>query len=359
MSVLHPRNRQSADAAFPAPDDPAARGAGALHPGRTMTAVVQDEYGPAERVLRVERMPVPVPGEREVLVRVAAAGVDRGVWHLMAGLPYPIRLAGFGLRRPKARVRGADVAGRVEAVGPGVEGFAPGDEVFGIGAGSFAEFVICPAAKLAARPTELSPEQAAAVPVSGLTALQAVRDHGRAAAGHRVLILGASGGVGSFAVQIAVAFGAHVTGVSSAGKAALVAGLGADRVLDYATEDFSAGGERYDVIIDTGGHASLRRLRRALTRTGTLVIVGSETGGRWLGGTDRQLRAMALSPFVPQTLGTFVASENAADLVVLADLVRSGAVTPAVDRVFPLEHAAAAIRYLVDGKARGKVVLAG
>ncbi|MFD3443548.1 NAD(P)-dependent alcohol dehydrogenase [Microbacteriaceae bacterium 4G12] len=326
-------------------------------PARTMTAVVQDEYGPADRVLRVERVPVPVPAEGEVLVRVAAAGVDRGVWHLLAGLPYPIRLAGFGLRRPRTRVRGADVAGRVEAVGPGVDAFSPGDEVFGIGAGSFAEFVLCPAAKLAARPAQLSPKQAAAVPVSGLTALQAVRDQGRVAVGHRVLVVGASGGVGSFAVQIAKAFGAHVTGVSSAGKASLVTGLGADRVIDYAAEDFSAGSERYDVIIDTGGHASLRRLRRALTRTGTLVIVGSETGGRWLGGTDRQLRAMALSPFVPQKLGTFVASENAADLRVLADLVRSGAVMPAVDRAFPLEDAPAAIGYLLAGRARGKVVL--
>jgi NADPH:quinone reductase-like Zn-dependent oxidoreductase len=290
-------------------------------------------------------------------VRVVAAGVDRGVWHLMAGMPYALRLAGFGIRRPKRPVRGADVAGRVEAVGPGVEGFAAGDEVFGIGTGSFAEYVVCPVAKLAPKPEQLSFVQAAAMPVSGLTALQAVRDHGRVTAGQRVLVLGASGGVGSYVVQIAKAFGAHVTGVSSAGKASLVAEIGADRVIDYSAEDFADGREHYDVIIDTGGNTPLRRLRRALTRTGTLVIVGSETGGRWLGGTNRQLRATAISPFVAQKLGTFLASENAADLRVLADLVRSGAVTPAIDRTFPLAEAAAAVTYLVNGQARGKVAL--
>jgi NADPH:quinone reductase-like Zn-dependent oxidoreductase len=335
-------------------DQPAAK---APNPGRTMDAIVQYEYGPAERVLRLERMPVPVPAEGEVLVRVVAAGVDRGVWHLMAGMPYALRLAGFGIRRPKRPVRGADVAGRVEAVGPGVEGFAAGDEVFGIGTGSFAEYVVCPVAKLAPKPEQLSFVQAAAMPVSGLTALQAVRDHGRVTAGQRVLVLGASGGVGSYVVQIAKAFGAHVTGVSSAGKASLVAEIGADRVIDYSAEDFADGREHYDVIIDTGGNTPLRRLRRALTRTGTLVIVGSETGGRWLGGTNRQLRATAISPFVAQKLGTFLASENAADLRVLADLVRSGAVTPAIDRTFPLAEAAAAITYLVNGQARGKVAL--
>jgi NADPH:quinone reductase-like Zn-dependent oxidoreductase len=335
-------------------DQPAAK---APNPGRTMDAIVQYEYGPAERVLRLERMPVPVPAEGEVLVRVAAAGVDRGVWHLMAGMPYALRLAGFGIRRPKRPVRGADVAGRVEAVGPGVEGFAAGDEVFGIGTGSFAEYVVCPVAKLAPKPEQLSFVQAAAMPVSGLTALQAVRDHGRVTAGQRVLVLGASGGVGSYVVQIAKAFGAHVTGVSSAGKASLVAEIGADRVIDYSAEDFADGREHYDVIIDTGGNTPLRRLRRALTRTGTLVIVGSETGGRWLGGTNRQLRATAISPFVAQKLGTFLASENAADLRVLADLVRSGAVTPAIDRTFPLAEAAAAVTYLVNGQARGKVAL--
>ena len=272
MSVHQRQDRSAAEAAIPA---------------QTMTAIVQHEYGPADRVLRLERVPVPVPAEGEVLVRVAAAGLDRGVWHLMTGLPYPVRLAGFGIRRPKFPVRGADVAGRVEAVGPGVEGFGPGDEVFGIGAGSFAEYVVCPAAKLAAKPERLSFVQAAAMPVSALTALQAVRDHGRVAAGQRVLVIGASGGVGSYAVQIAKAFGAHVTGVASAAKASLVTEVGADRVIDYAAEDFADGRERYDVILDTGGHTPLRRLRRALTRTGTLVIVGSETGGRWLGGRWR------------------------------------------------------------------------
>jgi NADPH:quinone reductase-like Zn-dependent oxidoreductase len=324
---------------------------------RTMTAIVRREYGPPERVLRVEQRDVPSPAEGEVLVRVRAAGVDRGVWHLLAGLPYPIRLAGFGFRRPKNPALGSEVAGVVEAVGPGVTAFAPGDEVFGIGKGSFAEYVVCAVAKLAQKPGRLSFDEAAAMSVSALTALQAVRDRAHVSAGQNVLVIGASGGVGSFALQIAKAFGAEVTGVCSTAKVALVASLGADRVLDYSVDDFADGQRRYDVILDTGGQSSLRRLRRALTPTGTLVIVGSETGGRWLGGLDRQLRAAAINPFVRQKLGTFVASENAADLRVLAELVESGAVMPAVDRTFPLIEAAAAIGYLTDGRARGKVVL--
>ena len=329
---------------------------GAAQP-TTMLAMVQDEYGEAEDVLRLEQVDRPRIADGEVLVRVSAAGVDRGVWHMVAGLPYPIRLAGFGLRRPRNRVPGMDVAGRVEAVGKGVTKLRPGDEVFGVSVGSFAEYARAKESTLLRRPENLTAEQAAAVTVSGLTALQAVRDHGRVQSGQKVLIIGASGGVGTYAVQIAKAFGAEVTGVSSTSKVDLVRSIGADRVIDYRVEDIDNDGQRYDVILDIGGNRSLRRLRRALTPRGTLVITGGETGGRWLGGTDRQLRAGVLSLFVGQKLGTFIASQNAADLAALTEMLRSGEVTPAIDRTFPLSEAPAAIRYLLDGKARGKVVL--
>jgi NADPH:quinone reductase-like Zn-dependent oxidoreductase len=322
----------------------------------TMRAVVQDVYGPTEDVLRMEQVSRPEIGDDEVLVHVRAAGVDRGVWHLMAGEPYAIRLAGFGVRAPKNRVRGSEFAGHVEAVGKDVTSLRPGDEVYGIGRGSFAEYVVAPAGKVAPKPASLTFEQAAAAPVSASTALQAVRDHGKVRAGQKVLVIGASGGVGSFAVQIAKAFGAEVTGVSSTGKVDLVRSLGADHVIDYTAGDFLDGGQRYDVVLDIGGNTPLRRLRRALTPTGTLVIVGGETGGRWL-GVRRQLHAMALSPFVKQRLGTFINSENAADLAVLTGLFEAGTVVPAVDRVFPLAEAPAAVRWMREGRARGKVVV--
>jgi NADPH:quinone reductase-like Zn-dependent oxidoreductase len=324
---------------------------------RTMNAIVQDQYGEAENVLRLEEIDLPEIADHEVLVRVHAAGVDRGVWHVMAGLPYPIRLAGYGLRTPKHRVRGSDLAGVVEAVGKDVARLQVGDEVFGIGNGSFATYASAREDKLALKPKNLSFEQAAAVPVSALTALQGLRDRGHIEAGQRVLIIGASGGVGSYAVQIAKAFGAEVTGVCSTGKVDMVRSIGADHVIDYTLDDFADGSQRYDVILDTGGNSSLRRLRRALTPGGTLVIGGGETAGRLLGGSDRQLRAMALSPFVGQKLGTFICSENAEDLVVLAELIESGKVTPAIDRTYPLSETPAAIRYLQDGRARGKVVI--
>jgi NADPH:quinone reductase-like Zn-dependent oxidoreductase len=324
-----------------------------------MRAIVQDVYGSApEAVLRIEEIERPVIGGDEILVRVNAASVDRGTWHVMAGLPYPIRAAGFGLRRPKHGNPGRSLAGTVEAVGAAATGFQPGDAVFGIGDGSFAEYVIARTDKLAPKPANTSFEEAAAVPVSGLTALQAVRDHGRIQAGEKVLIVGASGGVGTFAVQIAKAFGAEVTGVCSTAKVEGVRALGADRVLDYTREDFADGNHRYDVILDIGGNRKLSDLRRALTPTGTLVIVGGETDGRLLGGADRQIRALMLSPFVRQKLGSFVASENAADLRVLGELIEAGKLAPAVDRVYPLDDAAAAIRHMLDGNARGKLVIA-
>jgi NADPH:quinone reductase-like Zn-dependent oxidoreductase len=242
----------------------------------------------------------------------------------------------------------------VAAVGKDVTGLRPGDEVFGIGEGCFAQYARASADKLVRKPASLSFEQAAAVGVSALTALQAVRDHGHVRPEQQVLIIGASGGVGTFAVQIAKAFGAEVTGVCGTTKVDLVRSLGADHVVDYTREDIT---KRYDVVIDIGGNRSLTSLRRALTRRGTLVIVGGETGGRWLGGTDRLLRALLLSPFVGQRLAMFVCSENARDLTVLAELIESGKVRPVVDRTFPLSETPAAIRYLTAGHARGKVVI--
>jgi NADPH:quinone reductase-like Zn-dependent oxidoreductase len=324
----------------------------------TMTAVVHDRYGtvPAD-ILRVQEVQRPAIADDEVLVRVHAASVDRGTWHIMAGLPYPIRVAGFGLRRPKHLNPGRSLAGTVQATGTDVTGFKPGDEVFGICDGSFAQYARVRTDKLAPKPASLTFDEAAAVPISGLTALQAVRDHGRVQTGQKVLVVGASGGVGSFVVQIAKAFGANVTGVCSTAKVDLVRALGADHIIDYTREDITDSGTRYDVILDIGGNRRLSQLRRSLTPQGRLVIVGGETAGRWLGGSDRQIRAMLLSLFVSQTLGTFISSENAPDLTVLRELIESGQVTAAVDRTYPLSGVAAAIDYLTDGQARGKVVV--
>jgi NADPH:quinone reductase-like Zn-dependent oxidoreductase len=275
----------------------------------------------------------------------------------MTGLPYPIRLAGYGLRAPKNPVPGMDVAGVVEAVGDDVTRFVPGDEVFGIGKGTFAQYARALESKLAPKPANVSLEQAAVVSISGLTALQGLRDHGRVEAAQKVLIIGASGGVGTYAVQLANAFGAQVTAVCTTTKVDMVRALGADHVVDYTQEDFADGGQRYDVILDIGGNASLSRLRRVLAPKGTLVITGGETGGRWLGGTDRQLRALVLSRFVDQKLTTFVCSENHADMLVLQELIESGQITPVIDRSYPLSEVPEAIRYLEQGHARGKVVI--
>ena len=324
---------------------------------KTMTSIVQDHYGSEpEAVLRLAEVAKPTAFEEGVLVRVRAASVDRGTWHVMAGLPYPVRLAGFGLRRPKHSNPGRSFAGTVEALGAGATGFDVGDAVFGVCASSFAEYAIVGTKKLALKPAELSFEQAAAVPISGLTALQAVRDHARVRRGEKVLIMGASGGVGSFAVQIAKIFEAEVTGVCSTPKVDLVRGLGADHVIDY-TAGSATNSHRYDVILDTGGNRRLSDLRRALTPKGRLVIVGGETDGRWLGGADRQLRALVMSRFVGHELGTFVSSENAADLAVLGELLEAGKIAPVVDRIFSLDETAAAIRRMLDGHARGKVVI--
>jgi NADPH:quinone reductase-like Zn-dependent oxidoreductase len=321
-----------------------------------MRAIVQDRYGPAD-VLELKDIEKPAIADDEVLVGVRAAGVDQGVWHVMTGLPYPIRLAGYGLRAPKTAVPGMDVAGIVEAVGNEVTRFQPGDEVFGIAKGSYAEYARAREGKLAPKPTNLTFEQAAVVAISGLTALQGLRDRARVRPGQKVLIIGASGGVGTYAVQLAKVFGAEVFGVCSTTKVDMVRSIGADHVIDYAREDFAQGEQRYDVILDIGGNSSLSRLRRALTPKGTLVIAGGETDGRWLGGTDRTLRALLLSRFVGQKLGTFVSSENHDDLIVLKDLIEAGKVTPVIDRTYPMSEVPEAIRYMRDGHARGKLVI--
>jgi NADPH:quinone reductase-like Zn-dependent oxidoreductase len=321
-----------------------------------MKAIVRDTYGSAD-TLELRDVDKPEIGDDEALVRVHAAGLDQGVWHVVTGLPYPIRLAGYGLRAPKTPVIGADVAGVVESVGNGVTKFRPGDEVFGIGKGTFAEYARAPESKLARKPANLTFEQAAAVAVSGLPALQGLRDHGRVEPGQKVLIVGASGGVGTYAVQLAKVFGAEVTAVCSTTKVEIVRSIGADHVIDYTRDDFAAGEQRYDLILDIGGTSSLSRLRRALTPKGTLVIAGGETDGRWLGGSDRQVRALLLSPFVGQKLGTFVSKENNQDMIVLKELIESGKVTPVIDRTYPLSEVPEAIRYLRNGHARGKVVI--
>jgi NADPH:quinone reductase-like Zn-dependent oxidoreductase len=321
----------------------------------TMRAILQDRYGPAE-VLQLGRVERPVPKDDQVLVRVHAAGVDPGVWHLMTGLPYPIRL-GYGLGKPKTRVRGQDVAGQVAAVGAKVTRFRPGDELFGTGDGSFAEYACVREDRAAPKPANLSFEQAAAVPISAQTALQGLRDAGKVRAGQRVLVIGAAGGVGSFAVQLAKAFGAEVTGVCSTTKTELVRSIGADEVIDYTREDFAATGRRWDLILDTAGNRPLSQLRRALAATGTLVIIGGEGGGRWLGGLDRGLRAVLLSPFVRQRLRVPIARDRAADLEVLRELIEAGKVTPVIGRTYPLPEAPEAIRQLEQGHARGKFVV--
>lgn len=321
----------------------------------TMRAVVRDRYGVPADVLRLDDVARPEIGADEVLVQVRAAGVDRGVWHVLTGLPYPIRLAGFGFRAPRNPVLGTDLAGVVARIGSAVTRFTVGDEVYGTGRGSFAQYARAREHRLSRKPATLTFEQAAAVPISAQTALQAVRDHGRVRSGQQVLVIGASGGVGSYAVQIAKAHGAVVTGVASTAKLELVRSLGADVVLDHTNDPLPE--HRYDVILDVGGNTPVSRLRKGLTPSGTLVIVGGETAGRVLGGVQRQLGATLLSPFVRQRLGTFVAKENADDLAVLTGLIDAGRVVPAVDRVLPLESAAAALQLLLDGAVRGKVVL--
>ncbi|MPZ61914.1 MAG: zinc-binding dehydrogenase [Propionibacteriales bacterium] len=321
-----------------------------------MTAIVQDSYGGAD-VLRHERIARPEVAENEVLVRVHAAGLDRGTWHLMTGKPYLMRVAGLGFRRPKDRVPGRDLAGTVAAVGAAVTRFAVGDQVFGVGRGAFAEYAVAREDKLARKPVNLSFEQAAVVPISAATALQALSDAGRVESGQQVLVIGASGGVGSYAVQLAKTFGAEVTGVASTAKLGLVRSLGADRVLDYTRDDYADGTHHYDLVLDIAGNPKLSRLRRALTPRGTAVLVGGEDGGNLTGGMNRTLRALALSPFVGQRFATFVNKERASDLDRLTEHIEADQVTPSIDRTYPLDRVPEAMRHLAAGKVRGKVAI--
>jgi NADPH:quinone reductase-like Zn-dependent oxidoreductase len=324
----------------------------------TMQAIVQDAYGSAD-VLELRDIDQPVPTDNEVLIRVQAAGLHRGDWHIMTGLPYLIRIVvpTLGLRRPKVPVRGMDVAGTVAAVGSNVTRFQPGDAVFGWCDGSFAEYATAPEDQLAAKPANLSFEQAAAVPISGFAALQGLRDMGEVQAGQRVLVIGAAGGVGSFAVQMAKAFGAQVTGVASTTQVELVRSIGADDVIDYTREDVTDGTRRWDLILDTAGRRSLSQLRRALTPKGTLVIVGGEGAGRLMGGFTRNLRAPVLSRFVGQRLRMLASKERPEDLQTLRELLEAGKLTPRIGRTYSLREVPEAMRALEAGHTRGKVVI--
>jgi NADPH:quinone reductase-like Zn-dependent oxidoreductase len=325
-----------------------------LTPESTMAAIVQDGYGSAD-VLHLGRIPRPQIGDSEVLLRVHAAGLDRGQWHLMTGRPYLLRLVA-GVRGPRNPVMGLDVAGTVVAAGPTVTRFSVGDEVFGFGRGTFAEYAVAREDKLARKPANASFEQAAVVPVSAVTALLALTDVGHVQPGQKVLITGASGGVGSYAVQLAAAFGAEVTGVCSTAKTGLVRSLGAAHAIDYTQDDFAAGPRRYDLIIDIAGNPSLSRLRRALTPAGTAVITGGEDGGN-LTGMDRQFRALALSPLVRQRLTILTPRQRSADLDRLTVLLEAGTVTPSIGATYPLDQVPEAMRYLEAGKARGKIAI--
>lgn len=344
---------------MPSPDRPTA-----LRPGpaegapmipTTTRAAIRHRYGAPSTVI-IGQMDTPTPGPDEVLLEVHAAGLDRGVWHLVTGLPYLIRLVGYGLRRPRQPVLGADVAGRVVARGSDVTSPGIGEIVFGVGTGTFATFARARADQVVPLPAGASTIDAAAITVSGLAALQAVREIAGVRAGQRVMVLGAAGGVGSLAVQLATAAGADVTGVASGPKLDLVAQLGASTLVDYTRDDPCDGADRYDVIIDTGGRTPLGKLRRALNAEGTLVIVGGENGGRWTGGVGRQLRALALSPWVGQRLTSLFSSATPERLTELS-VALAGGLTPAVEHVYRLGDVPQALDDLVGGRVRGKAVI--
>lgn len=342
MASTHKRNKQAGGG------QPDATGP------EVMSAIVRDRYGDAG-VLRLAQVSRPLVKDDEVLVRVRAAGLDRGTWHLMTGRPYVMRLF-LGLRRPHNPVSGLDLAGTVVAVGGSVTRFQVGEEVFGFGSGSFANYATAKEDKLALKPAGLTFEQAAVVPVSAVTALQGLRDVGRIQSGQKVLITGASGGVGSYAIQLAKTFGADVTAECSTAKMELVLSLGADRAIDYTLDDFADGSRRYDLILDFAGSPALSRLRRALTASGTAVVGGGEHGGN-LTGMGRQLHAVALSPFISQRLTMFAAKRHSADLAQITEFIDAGKVKPCLDRTFPLAQAAQAMRYLEAGKVRGKTAI--
>lgn len=320
-----------------------------------MKALVQHRYGAPAEVLRLEEVGAPVVGAREVLVAVEAAGVNWADWALTRGEPYMLR-AVYGLRRPRVAVRGMDVAGTVVEVGAAVAGLRPGDRVFGWCVGAFAERAVVRAGHCVAIPDGVTAAQAAGMPMAGMVALQALRDVAAVRPGQHVLVNGASGGIGTFAVQIASALGAEVTGVCSTPNLALVRSLGADHVLDYTREDFTTLGERYDLVLDMADDRSLAARRAVLTDDGTL-IPNSGHGGRWFGSVGRILRARLLSPFVAQRLRPFYSAPSRDDLVELGRLVTNGAVTPVVGRTYPLADAASAVEHVGHGHVRGKVVV--
>jgi len=321
-----------------------------------MKAVVYRSYG-APDVLGLEEIEKPAAGDDQVLVKVRAASVNPLDWHYMRGTPYLVRM-GTGLRRPKDARLGVDVAGQVETVGRNVTRFRPGDEVFGVARGAFAEYVSASETKLALKPANLTFERAAAVPIAAFTALQGLRDKGRIQPGQKVLINGAAGGVGTFAVQIAKAFGAEVTGVCSTRNVEMVRSIGADHVIDYTRGDFTRSGPSYDLILDSVGNHSLSDLRRVLTPEGTLVLVGGPDKGHWLGPLADVLEAVVLSRFVSQKILPFLAHSSKDDLIVMKELLETGKVTPVIDRSYSLRDVPEAIRYLEEGHARGKVVIA-
>jgi NADPH:quinone reductase-like Zn-dependent oxidoreductase len=324
-----------------------------------MKAIVYEKYGPPD-VLELREIDKPVPGDDDVLIRIRASSPNPYDWHMLRGAPYLMRMVS-GLFRPKVHGLGGDLAGEVEAVGKNVTRLQPGDEVFGEIAGhvwgSFAEYACAPQDWLELKPSNLTFEQAAAVPLAGLTALQGLRDFGKIEAGQKVLIIGASGGVGTFAVQLAKSFGAEVTGVCSARNMDLVRSIGADHVIDYTKTDFIQSGQHYDLIFQLAGTRSASDCRRALTKKGTLVLSSGEGGGRWFGPMMRLVTALAMAPLVSQSIVTFVAKKSKEDLLAMKELIEAGKVTPVIDRTYPLSEVPEAIRYLEKGRARGKVVI--
>jgi NADPH:quinone reductase-like Zn-dependent oxidoreductase len=321
-----------------------------------MQAVVQDRYGPAD-VLSMATVDRPSLGPDEVLVEVRAAGIDRGTWHLMTGRPYLVRLAGFGMTRPRNRVPGLDVAGTVVEVGPEVTRFRAGDEVFGFARGSLAQYAAASQDKLAPMPAGVTFEQAAVATVSGITALQALTEVGHLEPGQRVLVVGASGGVGTYAVQLAKALGGHVTAVAGTRNLDMVRAIGADEVIDHRRQAIDEGGGRYDLVLDIGGRNPLRRLRRVLAPSGTLVIIGGEGGNRITGGIGRQLRAMALSPFVGQRLAALMSKERGSSIEELGRYLADGSVVPVIGGTYALEATPEAMRRLEAGESAGKSVI--
>ncbi len=324
-----------------------------------MKAVVYTDYGSPD-VLEIRDIKKPVPNDDQILIKVRAVSVNPLDWHFIEGTPYIMRALGVGLRKPKDPRLGVDMAGQVEAVGKNVTQFKPGDEVFGGRNGAFAEYVCARADRaVALKPANITFEQAASVPIAAITALQGLRDKGHVEPGQKVLINGASGGVGTFAVQIAKSFGADVTGVCSTRNLDLVRSLGADHVIDYTKEDFTKGAQRYDVILDNVGIQPLSGFRRVLKPNGICVMIGGggPNDGRWIGPMARPVKALLLSPFISQKMGMFMAKLTKDDLTILADLMQSGKVTPVIDRTYPLSQIADAIRYLEQGHARGKVVI--